>query len=864
MSCAFAMPASAGAPELEHHALAEAPAADLERHSEPPARRAEHKYACRQELGALGRQPVAPRDDSRRRGAELRHRPLEHLAVEHRPDQRRERGGAAADRYGVIGARHVGRCERRVGGGDHGVDVGARRRVLAAAAGQQPRSDRERPQPIHAARNRADRDLGRHPADVDDGDRALGRALQRPRRAGERQPALVVGREHRDVDPGAVAQRRDQRPAVRGAADRRGGDDPQLLRARRLGRGALGRDDVGDRRYRRLRNRPEAVDAVRDARERPLLEHGLEPPARRFGDQQPRRVRPDVDAGAAHGRAGKVAMMGADDQRRRDRGRRPAQGLRRPPRGPRDLVQRPPRRGVRAARAQRRRQDDDRRDTRGLPRAHRRPRRRARDGPRPAAAGAARADRDRAPVERALPAPDRARGGQSLGRLLPRAARRRGDDRGDGPGGRRGAPHGHALGRPAAAAGLRARARRRPRARLPRRAHDGLRPGRAAPGLGHGALAPAARQDGAADDALPRRGPGARRPRRDHQGRRHPRRGRAGGTGRRWAALSRRVARCRRGRAAARDRRPDDAAARADRRGARARRARRGAERHATQPGGRLPGADRGGARVSGHALDEPVRRARPQPASVAWHLAAWRQYRLERKMFWRNPSAAFFNFLLPLLFLALFGAIFSEEEADLQVIVPGIAGMAVMSTTFSAFAFNLTYLRESGVLKRVHGTPLPTSAYLAGIACNAVTNTALQVVLITAAGSLVFGLDWPHDWAALVVFGALGVICFASLGVALSHAIPNFDSAPAYVNAVFLPVIFISGVFYDADNAPGFLRAIAEVLPLKHLIDGLGGAMVTGEGVVGNASALLVLALWSMAGVVLAVRGFSWEARRA
>ena len=267
---------------------------------------------------------------------------------------------------------------------------------------------------------------------------------------------------------------------------------------------------------------------------------------------------------------------------------------------------------------------------------------------------------------------------------------------------------------------------------------------------------------------------------------------------------------------------------------------------------------------MSEHALGEPVRRVRPHSTSVPWRHAAWRQYRLERKMFWRNPSAAFFNFLLPLIFLALFGAIFADRQADLQVIVPGIAGMAVMSTTFSALAMTLTYLRESGVLKRIRGTPLPTSAYLAGIAGNAVTNTAMQVGLITAAGSLVFGLDWPQDWAELVVFVVLGVVCFASLGVALSHAIPNFDSAPAYVNAAFLPVIFISGVFYDADNAPGFLRAIAEVLPLKHLIDGLGGAMVTGAGISANAPALLVLALWSAAGLVLAVRGFSWDARRA
>src|ERR671938_925629 len=119
----------------------------------------------------------------------------------------------------------------------------------------------------------------------------------------------------------------------------------------------------------------------------------------------------------------------------------------------------------------------------------------------------------------------------------------------------------------------------------------------------------------------------------------------------------------------------------------------------------------------------------------------AWRQYRLERRLFWRNPSAAFFNFLLPLLFLAFFGAILHGSQKDLDVIVPGIAGMSVMSTTFSALAFNLTFLREQGVLKRIRGTPLPAGAYLGGIAGNAVTNTVVQIAIITIAGKLFFGL---------------------------------------------------------------------------------------------------------------------------
>jgi ABC-2 type transport system permease protein len=240
-----------------------------------------------------------------------------------------------------------------------------------------------------------------------------------------------------------------------------------------------------------------------------------------------------------------------------------------------------------------------------------------------------------------------------------------------------------------------------------------------------------------------------------------------------------------------------------------------------------------------------------------------WRQYRLERRMFWRNPSAAFFNFMLPLLFLFFFGILLHGNQHDLNVLVPGIAGMAVMSTTFVALAFNMTFLREQGVLKRVRGTPLPGGVYLAGLSLSAVTNTFIQVAIIIGAGRAFFGLEWPHDWLELVVFVSLGVVCFAALGVALSHVIPNFDSAAVYVQAIFLPVLMISGVFYDVKHTPTFLRNIAEALPLKHTIDGLSGAMVTGRGLAANASALAVIGLWAIAGLILAVRGFSWEQSR-
>jgi ABC-2 type transport system permease protein len=237
-----------------------------------------------------------------------------------------------------------------------------------------------------------------------------------------------------------------------------------------------------------------------------------------------------------------------------------------------------------------------------------------------------------------------------------------------------------------------------------------------------------------------------------------------------------------------------------------------------------------------------------------------WRQYRFERRMFWRNPSAAFFNFALPLVFLLLIATVFHTDKKELNTLIPGIAGMAIMATTFSALSFNLTFYREQGILKRILGTPLPRAVYFGGLLASAITNAIVQVLLVVVLGHLLYSVSWPHDWFALAFWTVAGVTAFGALGIAFAQVIPNFDAAPAYVNAVFLPAIFISGVFYDTQHLPAVLDGVARALPLKHVIDGLQGAIVTGRGVTDHWGAVLAVALWAVFGIYAAVRWFRWE----
>ena len=238
-----------------------------------------------------------------------------------------------------------------------------------------------------------------------------------------------------------------------------------------------------------------------------------------------------------------------------------------------------------------------------------------------------------------------------------------------------------------------------------------------------------------------------------------------------------------------------------------------------------------------------------------------WRQFRFERRLFWRNPSAAFFNFMLPLLFLVLIASAFNASSEELETLVPGIAGMGIMATTFTALAFNLTYLREEGILKRIQGTPMPRLAYFGGLIGNSVRERRRPGG--ARRGDRPRGLrrrPGRPTGSRSRYSPCSGSACFAALGIAFAQAIPNFDSAPAYTNAVFLPLIFISGVFYSTDDLPQVLLSIAEALPLKHVIDGLHEAIVTGGGLDTQGTALGIITLWLVAGIVLAVRHFRWE----
>lgn len=248
------------------------------------------------------------------------------------------------------------------------------------------------------------------------------------------------------------------------------------------------------------------------------------------------------------------------------------------------------------------------------------------------------------------------------------------------------------------------------------------------------------------------------------------------------------------------------------------------------------------------------------------------RQVGYEQMIFWRNRRAAFFTFAFPLLFIVLFGILqkgnrYSELPGvnATQFIIPGLLAYAIVSSTFSQLAILLARYRDSGVLKRMRGTPLPFLTWLSALIISSLMVVVVTILITFAYAKLALGATLPTSTLpGFLATVAVGSIAFSALGLALLRVTRNPEAAPIVVNVVVLPMTFISSVWYPATGMPHWLQRVAEALPLQPLAHGLQHAFdprVSGPGFVGKD--LRTLAIWAVVGSVLMVRAIRAEVRR-
>src|SRR3954452_163155 len=249
----------------------------------------------------------------------------------------------------------------------------------------------------------------------------------------------------------------------------------------------------------------------------------------------------------------------------------------------------------------------------------------------------------------------------------------------------------------------------------------------------------------------------------------------------------------------------------------------------------------------------------------------------IEVKEFFRERDSMVFTFAFPVVLLFIFGSVFSDD------IVPGVsftqyfaAGMiasGIVLSSFQSLAIGIAIERDDGTLKRLRGTPMPPLAYFLGKIGLVLVTSLVQFGVLLVVSRLFFGLRLPASGALWLRFGwlfLLGIAAGTTLGIAYSSLARSSRSAAAVVSPVVIVLQFVSGIFFVYSALPSWMQQVGALFPLKWIAQGMRSVFLPDAFAAQEVGGwqlrqiALVLAVWTVLGLLLCVRTFRWTRRDA
>lgn len=241
-----------------------------------------------------------------------------------------------------------------------------------------------------------------------------------------------------------------------------------------------------------------------------------------------------------------------------------------------------------------------------------------------------------------------------------------------------------------------------------------------------------------------------------------------------------------------------------------------------------------------------------------------WKMTWVEMKLFLREPAAVFFTLAFPLMILLLFASIFGNEpvpgmpgvrSVDLQA--PGYTTFVIGTVALIGIPVTLAEYRKQGILRRLRATPLhPSTILLSQVIVNLLM-TILGILLLLVTARLVYDMRLPEAPFAIVLAFVISSFSFFAVGFVLAGLLPSVRTASAVGQAIYFPMLFLSGAILPREMFPDTLHRVSDFLPLTYVVELVQDLWIKGSW---NLTALMVLAGLFIVSVAVSARTFRWE----
>ena len=200
-----------------------------------------------------------------------------------------------------------------------------------------------------------------------------------------------------------------------------------------------------------------------------------------------------------------------------------------------------------------------------------------------------------------------------------------------------------------------------------------------------------------------------------------------------------------------------------------------------------------------------------------------------------------------------------AHHVRNIDYMIPGIVAMSILSLgLFSCMP--LIQQRQKGILRRLNATPLRKSTMVSSQILFRLILAVLQTAIIILVGWALFDVQMLGNWLVLGGLVILGALTFVSLGYVIASFARTEEGAIPIVNVIFMPMMFLSGIFFPVEIMPGFMKPIVMAMPLTYLGDALRQITVEATPLYSMFTDTLVLLGWMVVCVSVSIRFFRWE----
>jgi len=232
---------------------------------------------------------------------------------------------------------------------------------------------------------------------------------------------------------------------------------------------------------------------------------------------------------------------------------------------------------------------------------------------------------------------------------------------------------------------------------------------------------------------------------------------------------------------------------------------------------------------------------------------------------YWVNPDSPKGYFVELALLEATGGEVEKQEISGEAVryvdwVLPGILGMNMMFSSLFGVGYVVVRYRKNGFLKRLRATPLRAFEFVVAQVLSRLMLTMLITTTVFIGISLL--LDIRVEGSALLLFliGLVGAATLISMGLLVASRVTSEELAGGLLNLVTWPMMLLSGVWFSLEGAQDWVRQVARLFPLTHILESARAVMLDGAGFAEVAGDLAILIVMSAVFMATGAALFRWR----